>query len=229
MIEDLFAALDEAESGAARVVIVTGAGKAFCSGMDLDSLKAISSQSPEQNLEDSRRVARLFRRLYSYPKPLIAAVNGPAIAGGCGIATLCDFTLAVPEATFGYSEVRIGFIPAIVSVFLIRQIGEKRARDLLLTGRILEAAEAHQMGLVTEVVPAGTLFDRARELTATLIAASPTSLLLTKRLLDSFCEADLDRELELAVRENARSRSTADFREGVASFLEKRNPIWRGE
>ena len=229
MIEELLAALDKAESGAARVVIVTGAGKAFCSGMDLDALKVISSQSPEQNLEDSRRVARLFRRLYSFPKPLIAAVNGPAIAGGCGIATLCDFTLAVPEATFGYSEVRIGFIPAIVSVFLIRQIGEKRARDLLLTGRILEAAEAHQMGLVTEVVPAGTLFDRARELAATLIAASPTSLLLTKRLLDSFCEADLDRELELAVRENARSRSTADFREGVASFLEKRKPVWRGE
>ena len=157
MIEELLAVLDKAESGAARVVIVTGAGKAFCSGMDLDALKVISSQSPEQNLEDSRRVARLFRRLYSFPKPLIAAVNGPAIAGGCGIATLCDFTLAVPEATFGYSEVRIGFIPAIVSVFLIRQIGEKRARDLLLTGRILEAAEAHQIGLVTEVVPAGTL------------------------------------------------------------------------
>jgi len=229
MIEELLAVLDKAESGAARVVIVTGAGKAFCSGMDLDALKAISSQSPEQNLEDSRRVARLFRRLYSFPKPLIAAVNGPAIAGGCGIATLCDFTLAVPEARFGYSEVRIGFIPAIVSVFLIRQIGEKRARDLLLTGRILEAEEAHQIGLVTEVVPAGTLFDRARELAATLIAASPTSLLFTKRLLGRFCEADLDRELELAVRENARSRSTADFREGVASFLEKRNPVWRGE
>ena len=229
MIDELLAALDEAESGAVRVVVVTGAGKAFCSGMDLDALKAVSSQSPEQNLEDSRRVARLFRRLYSFPKPLIAAVNGPAIAGGCGIATLCDFTLAVPEATFGYSEVRIGFIPAIVSVFLIRQIGEKRARDLLLTGRILEAEEAHQIGVVTEVVPAGALVDRARELAATLIAASPTSLLLTKRLLGHLCEADLDRELELAIRENAHSRSTADFREGVASFLEKRNPVWRGE
>jgi len=229
MVEELLAALDEAEAGAVQVVVVTGAGKAFCSGMDLDVLKAISSQSPEQILEDSRRVARLFRRLYSFPKPLIAAVNGPAIAGGCGIATLCDFTLAVPEARFGYSEVRIGFIPAIVSVFLIRQIGEKRARDLLLTGRILEAAEAHQIGLVTEVVPTGALFDRVRELAATLIAASPTSLLLTKRLLGRFCESDLDRELELAIRENARSRSTADFREGIASFLEKRKPVWRGK
>lgn len=229
MIEELLAALDEAESGAVRVVIVTGAGKAFCSGMDLDALKAISSQSAGQNLENSRRVARLFRRLYNFPKPLIAAVNGPAIAGGCGIATLCDFTLAAPEARFGYSEVRIGFIPAIASVFLIRQIGEKRARDLLLTGRILEAAEAHQIGLVTEVVPPGALFDRVRELAATLIAASPTSLLFTKRLLGQLCETDLDRELELAVQENSRSRSTADFREGVASFLEKRKPVWRGK
>src|SRR5207247_6817898 len=97
-------------------------------------------------------MARLFRRIYDFPKPLIAAVNGPAIAGGCGVATLCDFTLAVPEAKFGYTEVRIGFVPALVSVFLIRQIGEKRARDLLLTGRIIEAEEARRLGLVTEVV-----------------------------------------------------------------------------
>ncbi|MGH7409481.1 MAG: enoyl-CoA hydratase/isomerase family protein, partial [Candidatus Methylomirabilis sp.] len=120
MIEDLLGALDKAESSAARVVIVTGAGKAFCSGMDLEALKGIASQSPEEYLEESRWIARMFLRLYSFPKPLIAAVNGPAIAGGCAIATLCDLTLAVPEATFGYSEVRIGFIPAIVSVFLIR-------------------------------------------------------------------------------------------------------------
>src|SRR5947209_5495010 len=105
MIEDLLGALGEAERSAARAVIVTGAGKAFCSGMDLDSLSAIAKQSPEQNLEDSRRMARMFRALWSFPKPLIAAVNGAAVAGGCGIATLCDFTLAVPDAKFGYTEV----------------------------------------------------------------------------------------------------------------------------
>jgi len=228
MIEELLAALDEAESSAARVVLLTGAGKAFCSGMDLDSLKAIAPQSAEQNLEASRQVARLFRRLYSFPKPLIAAVNGPAIAGGCGIATLCDFTLAVPDATFGYTEVRIGFIPAFVSVFLIRQVGEKRARDLLLTGRILDAAEAHRIGLVTEVVPADALLDRGHELAATLLASSSTSLERTKRLLRQFSQSDFDCEMELAVQENASIRSTADFREGVASFLEKRKPVWRG-
>ena len=228
MIEELLAAFDEAESSPARIVILTGAGKAFCSGMDLDALRAISAQSVEQNLEDSRRMARLFRRLYSFPKPVIAAVNGHAIAGGCGLATLADFTLAVPEAKFGYTEVRVGFIAAIVSVFLVRQIGEKRARDLLLSGRILDAEEAHQLGLVTAVVPGEKLLDCARELAGSLLASSPTSLLHTKQLLRQFTEDDLNRELELAVRENAAIRSTADFQEGVAAFLEKRTPKWQG-
>jgi methylglutaconyl-CoA hydratase len=229
MIEELLAALDDGERSSARVVILTGAGKAFCSGMDLDALKALAAHSPEQNLEDSRRMARMFRRLYTYPAPLIAAVNGPAIAGGCGLATLCDFTLAVPEAKFGYTEVRIGFLPAIVSVFLLRQIGEKRARDLLLSGRIFGAEEARELGLVNEIVPPEKLLDRARELAAALLANSPTSLARTKALLRSFSAAELDREMELAVEENARIRSTPDFREGLAAFLEKRAPEWRGE
>jgi len=229
MIEELLVALGECEKSPARVVILTGAGKAFCSGMDLDDLKAIAGHSPGQNLEDSRRMARMFRGIYSFPKPLIAAVNGPAIAGGCGIATLCDFTLAVPEAKFGYTEAKIGFVPAIVSVFLIRQIGDKRARDLILTGRIFGAEEAHAMGLVTEVVPAERLLEIARELAASLMESSPTSLARTKSLMLKLAEAELDRELELAIQENARIRSTADFREGLAAFLEKRRPQWRGE
>lgn len=228
MIEELLAALQEIEAGPARVVILTGAGKAFCSGMDLDTLAAIARQSPQQNLDDSRRMAQLFRRLWSFPAPLIAAVNGPAIAGGCGIAALCDFTLAVPEAKFGYAEVRIGFIPALVAVFLTRQIGEKRARDLLLTGRIVDAEEARRIGLVTELVPAEKLMASARELASALLAASPTSLARTKRLLCNFAAAEIDRGLEQAVAENARIRSTADFREGVSAFLEKRKPKWSG-
>src|SRR6201997_4016238 len=173
MIADLLDALKLVESGGERLAIITGAGKGFCAGMDLDALKSLATQSPEQNLADARRTAGFFRRLWSFPKPLIAAVNGAALAGGCGIATLCDFTLAVPEAKFGYTEVRIGFLPAIVSVFLIRQIGEKRARDLLLTGRIIEVQEAKALGLVNEIVPAEQLLTRSRELAAILIAASP--------------------------------------------------------
>ena len=229
MIEELLGALEECERGPARVVIVTGEGAAFCSGMDLDALKSIAGQSAEQNLEDSRRMARMFRRLWSFPKPLIAAVNGPAIAGGCGIATLCDFTLAVPEAKFGYTEVRIGFIPAIVSVFLIRQVGEKRARELLLTGRILDASEARGLGLVTQVVPEEGLMDAARMLAVSLVSNSPSSVLGTKRLMRRYAEAEVDRELEMAVEENVKIRATGDFQEGVASFLEKRKPEWRGK
>ena len=226
MIEDLLGVFGEVETGPVRVLILTGAGKAFCSGMDLEALKTIATQSPLENLEDSRRVARLFRRIWTYSKPTIAAVNGAAIAGGCGIATLCDFTLSVPEAKFGYTEVRIGFLPAMVSVFLTRQIGEKHARDLLLTGRIIEAAEARELRLVTRIVKTDELMAEAQKLAKTLVACSPTSLQKTKKLLSDFRAGELDRDLELAVAEGALIRSTADFREGLSSFLEKRPPKW---
>jgi methylglutaconyl-CoA hydratase len=229
MIGELQKALDDVEKSHSRVGILTGNGKAFCAGMDLEVLAAIAQQSPAENQEDSRRMAKMFRRLWSFSKPLIAAVNGAALAGGCGIATLCDFTLAVPEANFGYTEVKIGFLPAIVSVFLTRQIGEKRARDLLLTGRIVEAREAKEIGLINEIVPADKLMERAKELAATLIAASPSSLTRAKRLLTSAAAASVDADLERAILENARIRCTQDFKEGLSSFLEKRKPVWRGE
>ena len=229
MIAELQTALDEIEKSHVRVGILTGAGKAFCSGMDLEMLAAIAQQTPAENQEDSRRMAKMFRRIWSFPRPLIAAVNGVALAGGCGIATLCDFTLAVPEAKFGYTEVKIGFLPALVSVFLIRQIGEKRTRDLLLTGRILEAPEAKEIGLVNEIVPAENLFARSKELADLLIAASPASLSRAKRLMTSAAAASVDADLERAVLENARIRCTSDFKEGLASFLEKRKPVWQGK
>ena len=229
MIRDLMAAFDEIEQSKAGVAILTGLGKAFCAGMDLAALKDFPSQSPVQIVEDARRIATLFRRVYTFPKPLIAAVNGAAIAGGCGLATFADFTLAVPEAKFGYTEVRIGFMPAIVAAFVVREIGEKKARDLLLTGRIFDSPEAQALGLVNEMVPADRLMGRARELAASLLELSPTSLAFTKRLLVRFELAEIDRELEMAVEESSRIRATADFREGLAAFLEKRKPVWPNE
>src|SRR5271155_1905352 len=226
MIAELQAALDAIEKTPTRVVIITGEGKAFCAGIDLDYLQAIGRQSAAENQDDSKRIAKMFRKIWSYSRPLIAAVNGHALAGGCGIATLCDFTLAVPEAKFGYTEVKIGFLPAIVSVFLMRQIGDKHARNLLLTGRLIDAAEAKQLGLITEIVPPELLMQRARELAAVLIAASPVSLTRAKRLLTSAAAASVDADLERAILENARIRSTADYKEGLASFLEKRKPVW---
>jgi len=229
MIADLQSALDAIETTPARVVILTGAGSAFCAGMDLALLQAIATQSPSENQEDSRRMAKMFRRVWSYTKPTIAAVNGHALAGGCGLATVCDFTIAVPEAKFGYTEVKIGFLPAIVSVFLTRQIGEKRARDLLLTGRLVEASEAKDLGLVNEIVAPDRLMSRVEQLADLLVAASPSSVSRAKRLLTCAAAASLDADLERAVLENARMRCTPDFKEGLASFLEKRKPVWKDE
>ena len=229
MIGEILAALDEIEKSDALVAIFTGAGKAFCAGMDLDELKSLTAKSPAENLDDSRRMAQLFRRIYDFAKPTIAAVNGAAIAGGAGIATMCDFTLAVPETKFGYTEVRIGFVPAIVSSILVWQVGHKIARDLLLTGRLFDAAEACRLGLVNEVVPSEQLLERSRALASQLMENSPSSLRLTKKLINGFIRDTLDQQIEQAIQENAAIRQTSDFREGVASFLEKRKPRWSGK
>jgi methylglutaconyl-CoA hydratase len=215
MIAELHAALDEIEKTHTRVVILTGTGKAFCAGIDLDYLQAIGQQSAAENQDDSKRIAKMFRKIWSYSRPLIAAVNGHALAGGCGIATLCDFTLSVPEAKFGYTEVKIGFLPAIVSVFLTRQL--------------VEAAEAKELGLVNELVAAENLMARAHELAETILGASPSSITRAKHLLVSAAAASVDHDLERAVLESARVRCTPDFKEGLAAFLEKRKPVWHGD
>jgi len=229
LIDDLLRAFDEVAKSDAIVLIITGAGKAFCSGMDLENLKALLGRTSEQNLQDSQTMVKLFRSLYEFPKVTIAAVNGPAIAGGTGLALLCDFTIAVPEAKFGYTEVRIGFVPAIVSTFLLRQIGEKQARDLLLTGRLFDAEEAMRLGLLSEIVSLENLMPRARALADVLLANSAASLRATKKLLTDHANAELEAQIDAAVRENAAIRTTADFREGITSFLEKRKPVWTGK
>ncbi len=142
---------------------------------------------------------------------------------------MCDFTLAVPEAKFGYTEVRIGFVPAIVSSILVWQVGHKIARDLLLTGRLFDAAEAHRYGLVNEIVAPENLMPRARALALQLMENSPSSVRATKKLINGFIASQLDQQIATAVEDNARIRSTEDFREGVTSFLEKRKPHWSGK
>jgi methylglutaconyl-CoA hydratase len=229
LVKELMAALDEIEKSSSNVLIITGSGKAFCAGMDLEELKSLLGKTHEENVKDSARMATLFRRLYDFPKPTIAAVNGAAIAGGTGLATMCDFTLAVPEAKFGYTEVRIGFVPAIVSSILVWQVRHKIARDLLLSGRLFDAAEAHRYGLVNEIVPPEKLLDRAGELAQQINENSPSSVRTTKKLINGFIAPQLDEQIAAAIEDNARIRTTTDFREGISSFLEKRKPIWSGK
>src|SRR6476469_2671585 len=226
LVGELLAALDEVERGGAQALIVTGAGKAFCAGLDLEELKSLLGKTHDENVKDSARMGLGFRRIYGFPLPTIAAVNGAAIAGGTGFATMCDFTLAVPEAKFGYTEVRIGFVPAIVSSMLVWQVGHKVARDLLLTGRLFDAAEAHAFGLVNEVVEPPRLLARARELASQLMENSPSSVRAAKRLINGCIAEQLDQQIVEAIEDNARIRTTADFREGITSFLEKRKPRW---
>ncbi len=232
LIADLTHALESfAASPSCHVVILSGAGSAFCAGLDLEHLRAMIQHSGEASAtedyrEDAQRIAALLRTLYALPKPSIAAVNGPAIAGGMGIATLCDFTLAVPEAKFGYTEVRIGFIPAVVSAFLRTQIGEKACRDLLLTGRLLSATEAQNLGLVNRIIPEPELLSEAKLLARRLLRNSPAAMEATKRLLCRFSERHLPDDIEAAIQASVDARSSADFQEGVTAFLEKRDPVW---
>jgi methylglutaconyl-CoA hydratase len=226
MQTELIDAMESAAASDVRVLVLTGAGDAFCSGLDISELQSMHNRSAVEHRADAERIARLFLTLYELPLPTIAAVHGPAIAGGTGLATLCDFTLATPAAKFGFTEVRIGFVPAIVSAFLALQIGDKRARDLLLTGRIFTAAEALGLGLVNEVAPHEEVASRVDALAKTLVANSPEALATTKRLMAAQHRPWLDAAIVEALKAIPIARETADFQEGVRAFLEKRKPVW---
>ena len=224
---ELIGLMEETAASEVSALILTGSGDAFCSGLDLSELQTMRDKTAAEYRTDVERLARLFVSLYELPIPTIAAVNGPAVAGGTGLATLCDFTLATPEARFGFTEVRIGFVPALVSAFLALQLGDKQCRDLLLTGRLFGAAEALQLGLVNEIVEREELQPRAHALAKSLMSNSPQSLSATKQLLAAQNRAWLDAAIVAAMQANAESRESADFREGVSAFLEKRKPDWK--
>lgn len=226
LIDELTLALHEAAECDCGVLILAGAGQAFCSGLDIEHIATLADSTPEDNRRASESMARVLRALYEFPKPVIAAVNGPAIAAGMALATIADFTLATPESKFGFTEVRFGFIPAIVASFLLRQIGEKRTRDLLLTGRMLKAQEALQIGLVTEIVTADELLKTARALAQSLLLNSPQAMQSVKRLLAKHASRRLDEELADAIDANAQQRSSEDFKEGIRAFLQRRRAEW---
>lgn len=228
MVEALHAAFRRAEEDEqAKVVVLRARGKAFCAGADLAYLQQLQKNSYEENLADSSRLKELFHTIYTLKKVVIAQVQGHAIAGGCGLATVCDITFSVPEAKFGYTEVKIGFIPAIVSLFLLRKIGEGHAKELLLSGRLIEAQEAKALGLVHRVVDAGQLEAEVKNYATQLCAQnSASSMELTKRMIAEIQERTLEQGLQYAAQMNAMARETGDCRRGIAAFLEKKPLEW---
>jgi methylglutaconyl-CoA hydratase len=228
---DLIAALGDAVAAAAadpavRCVVLTGTGAAFCAGMDLAELQGAlaADTSPDVVWDDANRLAALFDRIYTLPKPTIAAVNGAAVAGGAGLVSVCDLAVAVPAAKFGYPEVRRGLVAAMVMPHLLRHVGERAARHLLLTGELIDADTAVRVGFVNEVVPAASLMDRAHELARSLAEGGPRALATTKELLHRFTPRALS--LEEAARASAEPRLTDECREGLRAFFEKRPSPW---
>jgi len=224
-LKDALAAADEDEH--VRTVVLTGNGSAFSAGADLASLRALQDASPRENERDSRHLAGLFRQIYRHPLPIIAQVHGPAVGGGAGLAAVCDFSLVAEDAKIGFSEVRIGFVPAIVMVFLRRKLGETTARDLLLRGRLLTGGEAADCGLVTRSVSADDLEEEGRALGREIATkTSGTAVALTKRMLAQVSGMGLSEALDYAVQMNAYARGTEDCQAGIAAFLDEEAPPW---
>lgn len=229
MVQELTAAFTSAaRDPAVKVAVLAGEGPAFCAGADLEYLQRVATYDLEANRADSRRLAALYRLIYELKKPVVAVVHGPALAGGCGLASVCDFIVASREhARFGYTEVHIGFIPAVVMVFLIKRVGEGKARDLVLRGAVLDAEEAKQAGLASIVVPQKSLAGAVDGLVAGLLTEnSAASMGLCK---DMFAKLDgmnfLD-AIDFAANMNAAARMTPDCKQGIEAFLTRTKITW---
>jgi methylglutaconyl-CoA hydratase len=229
--QSLIAALTDAfsrarDDAAVRSVVLTGAGASFCAGMDLAELQESVSRPAEQPpvWDDALRLAKLYDLIYTLPKPTVATVNGAAVAGGAGLVSVCDLAVAVPEAKFGYPEVRRGLVAAMVMPHLLRHVGERTARYLLLTGELIDAEEARRAGFINAVAPAGQLLDRALAWSRALAEGGPIALVRTKDLLHRFSHQAVS--VEEAAKASAAPRLTEECRQGLEAFFAKRPVPW---
>jgi methylglutaconyl-CoA hydratase len=204
-----------------RVVLIDGAGKDFCSGADLAALQKVSSATAMENVQNARHLGELFIQMRRHPRPIVAAVHGRALAGGCGIATACDLVLAAESAKFGYPEVNVGFIPAMVMAILRRSVGEKRAFELITRGELITSSQAQEMGLINRVFPDDHFAEAVREYVAEMAAKSASAVSLAKNLLYQMDGMSFESAIEAGVRLNAITRVTADCKRGVERFLNK--------
>jgi methylglutaconyl-CoA hydratase len=210
-----------------KVIVLKANGDVFSAGADLDYLKKLQSNSFEENLADSNQLKKLFEQIYQQPKIVIAQIQGHAIAGGCGLASVCDFIFSTPQAKFGYTEVKIGFIPAIVAIFLIRRIGEGKAKELLFSGDLIDANYAKQIGLINYLSDESKIEEEVLAFAEKLcITTSAQSIALTKQLLNNVQDLPLLEALDFAAEMNAHARSTNDCKNGINAFLNKKKIEW---
>jgi methylglutaconyl-CoA hydratase len=228
MVTDLKAAFAKAENDAdCKVIVLQANGEAFCAGADLGYLQQLQNNTFDENLQDSTHLMELFSMIYKGKKAVIGKIQGHALAGGCGLATICDISFSVPEAKFGYTEVKIGFVPAIVKVFLLRKIGEGKARELLLTGKIIPAEEAKNFGLINFVTAKENIDAEVLEFATKLcVEASGQSIALVKEMIAEVQHMSVDDGLNYAARMNAVARATDDCKRGIQSFLNKEKLSW---
>lgn len=221
LIEDIGKGLAELVADESiRVIVLKAEGPAFCAGADLDSLQRMADATAMENLADSVRLKDMLQSIADCPKPVIAQVHGPAVAGGCGLASVCDIVVAGRNgAVFGYSEVRIGFIPAIVLVYLLQKVGDARARRLVLSAELVSADEAHRIGLISDVVEDDNLEAYVMALALKLAANSGTAMALTKQMVNSIHGMSPESALSYATSLNAFARQTEDCKKGIARFL----------
>ena len=222
LVSELKAALTDADGDTSLyAIVIRGAGKDFCSGADLESLRKISEASYDENLEDARSLAELFAFIRRVKIPVIAAVHGRALAGGCGLATACDLVIATQSARFGYPEVKIGFVPAIVMAFLRRNTSEKRAFEIATQGFEFSSAEAERLGLINHIVTDDAFEEEVARFAAVYEKVSRSAVIMSKKLLYEMDSLDFAASIEAGAKANAEARMSEDCKKGIAKFLEK--------
>ena len=222
LVSELKAALTDADGDTSLyAIVIRGAGKDFCSGADLESLRKISEASYDENLEDARSLAELFAFIRRVKIPVIAAVHGRALAGGCGLATACDLVIATQSARFGYPEVKIGFVPAIVMAFLRRNTSEKRAFEIATQGFEFSSAEAERLGLINHIVTDDAFEEEVARFAAVYEKVSRSAVIMSKKLLYEMDSLDFTASIEAGAKANAEARMSEDCKKGIAKFLEK--------
>jgi methylglutaconyl-CoA hydratase len=228
MVEQLIGVLEEiAGSDDVRAVVLMGAGESFCAGADVGHMKASARYSKQQNYAHAERSARMFHALYALDKPTVACVRGAVRGGGCGIVAACDIAIASRFATFRFSEVKLGIIPAMISPYIIEAIGERMARRYMLTGEEIDSAEAYRIGLVHDIVEEENLLPRVSSILSQLYASGPRAMAAVKTLIHLSTHAPIDERLIAETsRRIADIRATPEAQEGLAAFLEKRKPAW---